>query len=327
MNKICQGCGAKFQSLNQSSPGYIPKEKAIDGVYCERCFKIIHYGESLVVLAPSEINSIIETVNNNENHVLFVLDLLSLNQDIVDLYNKITNAKTLIVSKFDLLSNVIKPNKIKDFLNTHYQIKDNILFVSSHNENSIDELIDYLLKYKINKAYLVGFINSGKSTLINTILKRQNQVILDLTTSFIPHTTMNFIEIKINKNLKLIDSPGFSYPNFLNNNLKILRKIDIKKRIKPLNYQMKKDQLLLIEDLINITFSNKSNVTVYLSNKFKLKKGFKITRHHLKMKVPSNSDLVIKGIGFINFKNNCEIEIDLEEKNLIEIRPSLFGGK
>lgn len=327
MSNICQGCGSKFQSSNQGGVGFIPKEKLKNSKYCERCFKIIHYGESLVVLTPKEIDNIIDTVNNDQKHVLFILDILSLNQDIIDVYHRINYPKTLIVNKYDLLKHLIKPNKIKEFLFSYYKINDNILFISSINNHNVKEVITYLNNYDIHEAYLTGFINAGKSTILNTILESYNQNIMNLTTSYIPHTTMNFINLKINDNLTLIDSPGFSYPDYLSNDLELLKKIDVKKKIRPISYQMKESESLIIEDLLNMTFKNNANVIAYLSNKFKLKKGFKIKKNNLKMTIPENSDLVIKGIGFINFKNESKIEVDVEDEKFLEIRPTIFGGK
>lgn len=325
MNNKCIGCGSVFQSTNSNSPGYITKEKVNDASYCERCFKIIHYGESLVVLAPKEIDSIIETVNNDHKHVLFITDLLSMNEDIINVYHKINYPKTLVINKFDLVKHLLKPHQIKDYLNKNYQIKDNVLFLSSINNHNIKDLIEYLDKSKINESYMVGFINSGKSTIINTILKMTNQEILGLTTSFIPHTTMNFINITINDHLTLIDSPGFSYSKFLCNNLDVLKKIDVKKKIRPVTYQMKEKETLVIKDLINVKCLNKCNLTVYLSNKFSIKKDYKINYKQVKIDISKNSDLVIKGVGFINFKNDCEIELGIEDESLIEVRPSIFG--
>ncbi len=327
MNKKCVGCGSIFQSLNPESPGYIKVEKKKDAKYCERCFKIMHYGESLIALIPSEIEKIIEVVNNDSEHVLFICDLLSLNSDIINLYHKIKYPKTLIINKYDLFKHLLKPDKVKSYLRDNENITDNILFISSVNNHNVKEIIDYLEKFKIKKSYIVGFINVGKSTIINTILKMTDKTILGLTTSYIPHTTMNFIEMKINEKLTLIDSPGFSYSSFLSNDLNLLKKIDTKKKIRPITYQMKENETLVIEDLVDISFINKANVTVYLSNKFKLKKDYKINRYYLKLNIPENSDLVIKGIGFINFKNTVDIEINIEDETLVEVRSSLFGGE
>ncbi len=326
MNKKCSGCGSIFQSLNKDSSGYINPSKKNDATYCERCFKIMHYGESLVVLAPSEIKKIIDEVNDSHQHVLFVCDLLSLNSDIINIYQKINCTKTLIINKYDLFKHLLKENKIKEYLKDNYDIQENILFISSINNHNVKDLLNYLDKFDIHKAYLVGFINAGKSTLINTILKMRDQSILGLTTSYIPHTTMNFIEMKISDNLTLIDSPGFSYSSFLSNDLNLLKKIDIKKKIKPITYQMKQNESLIIEDLVDIAFLDKANITIYLSNKFKIKKDYKINRYYLKLLVPKDHDLVIKGIGFICFKTEVEIEINIEDKNLIELRKSFFGG-
>ena len=41
--------------------------------------------------------------------------------------------------------------------------------------------------------------------------------------------------------------------------------------------------------------------------------------------IPKNSDLVIKGLGFINIKKACKISINTNHHDLIEIRPSMYG--
>lgn len=326
MSNVCKGCGSAYQSLNADSPGYIKKEKINDAKYCERCFKIIHYGKSLIVDIPADIDKIIDTVNKNDHHSLFLIDLLSLNQGIIETFNKINYPKTLVISKSDIFKSIIKPNKIKDYISKYYGIKENIVFISAKNHET-DDLLNYLSKNKIHKSYLLGFINAGKSSLLNEILKNNNQKIIGLTTSYIPHTTMNFINIKINDKLTLIDSPGFSYPIFLNNNIDLLKKMDMNKKMKPVTFQMKPNESLKIDDLLLITFLNKTGITIYMSNKFISKKEYKVNRGHIKYHIPSNSDLVIKGIGFINIKYESDIEIELNDETMIEIRPSIFGGQ
>ena len=48
MNKKCIGCGSVLQTEKPKEKGYIIKDKIKDSNYCERCFKIIHYGEEKV---------------------------------------------------------------------------------------------------------------------------------------------------------------------------------------------------------------------------------------------------------------------------------------
>ena len=45
MIKKCLGCGAIMQMQDKNKIGYINEEKYMDAKYCERCFKLINYGE------------------------------------------------------------------------------------------------------------------------------------------------------------------------------------------------------------------------------------------------------------------------------------------
>ena len=42
MTKYCKGCGAKLQNDDKDAIGYVP---TLDASYCERCFRIRHYGD------------------------------------------------------------------------------------------------------------------------------------------------------------------------------------------------------------------------------------------------------------------------------------------
>ena len=55
----------------------------------------------------------------------------------------------------------------------------------------------------IKKAYILGCTNAGKSTLINTMLASKT-----ITTSRIPNTTLDFINLYIEDKI-LTDTPGF----------------------------------------------------------------------------------------------------------------------
>ena len=45
MNR-CVGCGITLQNKNPNELGYTKK---IDNLYCERCFKTIHYNEEKII--------------------------------------------------------------------------------------------------------------------------------------------------------------------------------------------------------------------------------------------------------------------------------------
>ena len=68
-------------------------------------------------------------------------------------------------------------------------------------------------------------------------------------------------------------------------------------------------------------------MTFYISNNIIVEKVFEeklIDKEKHTIKIPTNSDLIIKGIGFINIKKECDLIVNTSYIDLIEIRKSLF---
>ena len=330
MNK-CLGCGYKLQSDNKKALGYVPKNKLEEATLCERCFKIIHYNDAKVVTLPIDTNKILKEVNNSSNHVLFLIDLLNINQKTLELYFKVKRPKTLLISKCDIIPYSFNKNKILNWLKEYYKIEDEIIFISALKNKNIYTLLNYLKAKDIKTSYLLGFTNVGKSSLVNKIVNLEELNYQAITTSLIPNTTLDFIHLKINDNLTLIDSPGFALENniYANDDLTFVKKVNPKKFLKPITYQLALDTSILIEDKIRITnLEKKNNFTFYLSNLLKLTKVYNNERlTELKSKIiiiPKNHDVVICGLGFINVKQETKIKIYISDLNLIEIRKSFF---
>ncbi|MDD2505221.1 MAG: 50S ribosome-binding GTPase [Bacilli bacterium] len=322
MNRICFGCGAKFQSLNINEDGYIPSGKEKSANYCQRCFKIIHYGIQSKSSTPKETDIIINSIYNDNKFVIFLVDFLSINSEVIEIFNKIKNDKILVISKVDLILKSIKEVHIKSFLKNYYKITSYIKLISSYNNYGVESLTKYLFKKNINSAYIVGLTNSGKSTLINKLIEANNSNMKMITTSYIPNTTLDFIRIKINKDLMIIDSPGFII-NTIQNEI-ITPKNSLKVFLKPKTFQMKAGETLQIEDMY-LNFNNNTSVTLYLSNDLKLKKYFKEVIFDYSININQNKDLIISGLGFLNIKSQTKVNIKNINKELIEIRNSVFG--
>jgi ribosome biogenesis GTPase A len=143
-----------------------------------------------------------------------------------------------------------------------------------------------------------------------------------ITTSYIPNTTLDFIRLKISDDLLVIDSPGFIIPSI--NDINIIKKNNIKTFIKPKTFQMKESEVLMLENMF-IRFSKNTSVTLYMSNELLTKKYFKEVGNGTKLDVSSNSDLIINGLGFINIKKECQIELINIPVDIIELRSSIFG--
>ena len=89
-----------------------------------------------------------------------------------------------------------------------------------------------------------------------------------------------------------------NYYNILNG--KELKKIIPKKEIKPLSYQAKEKQYILIDKYAYLETEN-MNIVLFMSNTLNIKRIYKkpnveLEKHHIQV---DNCDVVINGLGFI----------------------------
>ena len=177
----------------------------------------------------------------------------------------------------------------------------------------------------------MGNTNSGKSTLINKLIKNYSDSELTITTSIYPSTTLDVINIKIN-DLDIIDTPGIinsgSVVNYIDN--KTLKMITPKKEIKPITYQIKGRGSLIFEDLIRVNFDTiESSMTIYMASPVKItwvgennpklldlnKKSFNLT---------DNKDIVIEDLGFIKFTNKVNLDVYCKKEINVYFRDNLI---
>ena len=171
-------------------------------------------------------------------------------------------------------------------------------------------------QYKNNQeVYFVGMTNSGKSTLINKIIKNYSDNNLEVTTSIYPSTTLNKIELNIN-NLKIVDTPGLvSTGSILNNlSLKEIKKITPKKEIKPRSYQLKGNNSLIIDNKIRVDLLGDNNITIYIANNINIVKT-RLSNNTLKdarvkeLNLKENKDIVIEDLCFIKLTKEAKVNI------------------
>lgn len=330
MNKVCIGCGIKLQSRFQKKLGYVPSEKKEDAEYCERCFKIIHYNKADVASLPEESKKIVDIVNKKAEFVFFLIDFLNINELTIAKFKEIKVPKTLIISKCDIIPKYIREVRIIENMQKTYQIENEIIFISSTKKKNLSLLPNMMEKMHVKEAYVLGYTNSGKSTLINCLYERFTKNTPKITTSLIPNTTLDFIKIKINDNFTLIDSPGFVPESMLYNTKEVdlIKRMNTKKFLRPITYQSKKGMCINIEDKILFLLEDDHNsLTFYVSNQLNIKKQFRLPKTDLKkkkLKIKENSDIIIRGVGFINIKKACTLTIYTMNEDVIEIRESWF---
>ena len=322
ITKKCLGCGTIMQNEDDSKAGYVPYKNIDDASYCQRCFKLKNYNEKVTSEVLVNEEEIINIVNKSDSYVFFLIDFLNISNETINTFKKINVAKTLVISKSDLIFKDIKLEKVKTNIKKIYSLEDNIIFLSSkkkYNINSIFSILDDNCK---KTCYILGYTNAGKSTLIN-ILKGDNKII----ESTMPNTTLDFINIKI-KDYKIIDTPGFNLKNTFYNDkeYELIKKMNPVYFVCPLNYQVKDNQIFFIEDRLYLKGFDINNITFYMSNLIKVKKIYKDDEIKYKeIAINNNSDVVISSLGFINVKKKCILKINEDMYKLINIRESIFN--
>lgn len=345
--KKCLGCGAILQSNDEAKEGYVSKNLIDrDNVYCFRCHRLRNYNENTEVLKEDYLK-ILSQICNEDALIVHIVDLFDFSSTFLPQIKRITGQNDCIIcaNKFDLFPKSVKASKIIKWVRHMANLDDfkalDVILTSAKTLDNITNLVESILKYRKNrKVYFVGCSNVGKSSIINAILKKYSDESKDvITTSNIPGTTLNFIEINLDE-FTFIDTPGiFNDKQIINElTLESINKIMPKKEIKPVNLQLNSSQTVFISGLARFDFleGDKTNFTFYFSNdllihRTKLENAdslfdrqignllnpptieeFERLEYYeevIKFDGLKKYDLVLSGLGFITINSKCKIRI------------------
>ena len=326
----CIGCGVSLQNINKEEIGYTSN---LENNLCERCFRIRNYNDyKFVIKDNNDYINILKDVNNTNDLVVLVVDLFNISKNLNDISKYINNDILLVLTKRDILPKSCYDEKFKEyFKNYNLNIIDTIVISSNKNYN-LDILYDKINEYKKSKyVYVVGFTNSGKSTLINKIIYNYSDNDTVITTSNLPSTTIDSINVKVNDTLTLVDTPGLLDSGDITNYIdsKTLKEIIPNKEIKPITYQIKDKQTIIIEDLVRIDLEDINSLTIYMSNNLNIKRIYKeteelksLTCHDIN--IDNDNDIVIQGLGFLKFTNKAHITLYTKENVSVFERKNLI---
>ena len=332
--KYCLGCGVLLQDENVLQEGYTT---SLENNICQRCFRLKHYGKyQMVTKSNEEYLDILKAISETKDLVLYVMDLLNLEKDLKGIRELFPNKMILVLNKKDAFPKSVKDEKIVQYIENQGIHFEEIIVVSALKNYNIDYLFKRIKFHQTSKTvYVVGHTNAGKSSLINKIIENYSDKTQELTMSPLPSTTLNTIKIDINDHLTFMDTPGLVETSSILNHVeeKMIKKISPKKEIKPRTYQLRKNQSLIIENMVRIDYveGEKNSFTVFASNDLKIKRLLNLfnneelkNQNRVSYSVGYDEDLVISGLGFIKIVNKGVIDVYIDKDVDSFLRKSLI---
>ena len=346
--KKCKGCGALLQNENSLEKGFTPRTE-VD--LCQRCFRINHY-DDLTKSYKGDFDNfdILNSVSEIDGLILWVVDLFDFESNIVAGLNRHLLNKDIIMvgTKRDLLPDTVGSQKLLTFIQRRLKFHGisvlEILFVGDHGYDGREEVLKAIDLYGNNRdVVIMGQANAGKSTLINAIAES------DLTISRYPGTTLDLIMIDKNE-YKIYDTPGLIRKDNMQYYVSDhdLKKI-IPSKVKPIVFQVSKATSFAIGGLVrvDVEVKDKSSVVFYVNQSLNIHRGShnkadELWQQHkgelLKpisegeykfvadLKILSdNYDLVINGLGFVNFKGQIKsLKVQINEEVSVIVREAII---
>ena len=321
--KRCKGCGVLLQDENLLQEGYTTN---LENDLCQRCFRMKNYGEYQVITkSNSEYIEILKEVGKTKDLVIYITDLLNLEKNIAEIRTIIPNKMILVLNKMDVLPKSVKEEKLKRYLANIDVNFEEIIVISTEKNYNIDYLLKRIKFFQTSKnVYVVGHTNAGKSSLINKLIKNYSNNPQELTMSPLPSTTLNMVNIEINDHLNLIDTPGLVDAGSILNHVspEMVKKISAKKEIKPRTYQLRKNQSIIIEDLVRIDYveGDRNSFTVFISNDLKVRRLLNLfnneelkDKNKITYNMKYDEDLAISGLGFIKIVDKGVIDVYIDK--------------
>ena len=333
MSKECLGCGSILQSENAKNEGFVKSSVYDKAEYCERCFKIKHYGEYSVLDKKIDTDGIIRNINSdNLASVAFLIDALNINENVKKYINRFKNKKYILITKRDVLPKSLKEKKLTEYIKENIVNTEDIMFISSVKNYNIDNFLKKIEADNVKRLYIVGFTNSGKSTFINHLLT-SNLKKPTITTSSVPNTTASFITIKLDNKLTIVDTPGFIDNSAIYNyvDFKKVIKYYPKKEIRVKTFQVFNNYAIVVNDFLRIeNIGGKLNsFSFYMNDKLRYEKvkskNNKLTDlNELEFDINEPSDILVNGLGFVRITKVGKIKIYVLDSHLISIRKSMI---
>ena len=231
----CFHCGAILQTTDKNDKGYID-EKTINMydnnalLYCNNCYNDLRNYNSSQVLNPveSEVINILKDANATDAFIIWVVDLFSFNGNLPkEVVKMVKHLKVSVVgTKRDLFSQYIDDDTFIRYLNERFKASGikpySVRLFGSEDEINAPQLMEAInIARQGHDVYLIGSLTSGKTSLINRMMKNfENKSKWHITIDEYPGTNVKVLTVPLSNSSFFYELPGFE------NNDSILNKIE-----------------------------------------------------------------------------------------------------
>ena len=220
----CHNCGAILQTDRKNEPGFISRTIIENGVpripYCNRCY------DKMLTLNAGDLQhdtdkDIIKILNDavaTDALVVWMVDLFSFNGTLnPDVVKKVKKLNVVVIgSKRDLFPSSVSDDMLIRYLDERFaDVGINPIAIDLiGNEETIDikEKLKQFGEYRKGRdVYLLGELNSGKTTFINKFLKDyKNNTRWQVKSELYPGTNSNVLEIPLTNSSFFYELPDLS---------------------------------------------------------------------------------------------------------------------
>ena len=332
-SKKCLGCGARL-SLDEKEVGYT---KSLEMDFCQACFRLKHYRQVKTHHHPIQIPKL------NENSLIIVVTSV-LYLDLVFTYpikRYQKNSKVVyLINQLDLLPYQTNYQylyqRLREEANLYHAEYEDIILMSSTDQDDIEKLRTYLKTYQVKDIYLFGVQNSGKTTLFNALTGRK-EPLTDVKAGLTQDTITAQFE-----HFKLHDMPGLYQNGYIHEFLPYedYRKLIPLREFKPIIYQVKVNQAFIINEMLAIKLlkGDNNSVVFYFNNpkinrvnesniSSQLNQLFEYTKTTFKLSKAQKYQITVADIGLIHLEGLQTVELTYPKGLHISLKEAFFLWK
>ncbi|MFC7393276.1 ribosome biogenesis GTPase YqeH [Scopulibacillus cellulosilyticus] len=363
----CAGCGVPIQTEDKQALGYVPKAALErDVIICQRCFRLKHYNEVPdISLSDEDFLKLLSQIGQTEALVVKIVDIFDFNGSWVPGMQRFVGRNNILLvgNKVDLLPKSTNESKLKNWMRQSSKelgLKPiDVMLMSAEKGIGISDVANAIDQYSDGKdVYIVGSTNVGKSTFINQLIKQFGEDDdIAITTSQFLGTTLNFIDIPLNEDQTLYDTPGIINSHQIAHFIspEDYKKVVPRKEIKPKVFQLNEEQTLFLGGLARFDYlsGGRRSVVCYVSNELYIHRTKHenadqlyrsqygkllsppndpndecpaLERHEFVIK-ENDMDIVFSGLGWITVKGaGAKVQAFAPKGVGVMIRPSIIKG-